>query len=131
MKKVLLTVILNIALITTICGCSIEEKVDWKEYTYKGCYSYSSRTICRWIIINGSSCYVYSGFGTDYNKASISGDKCSLSQTSNGEISGVTLWTDNALKNDYYSFSDGTFAYSNGNGDFHSSIRKFAKDVKK
>lgn len=127
-KKKYLLMILFIILIT---GCSIGEKVEWKDYTYRGCYNYSSRTICRWIIINGSSCYVYSGFGTDYNNASKSGDMCSLSQTSNGEISGVTLWTDNALKNDYYSFSDGTFTYNNGDGDFHSSIRKFEKDVKK
>ena len=131
MKKIFFTTILGIALVTMMSGCSMNEEVEWKDYTYRGCYNYSSYTICRWIVINGSSCSVKSNFGTDYSEATTDASKCRLSQTSDGKISGVSLWTDNALKTDYYSFSDGTFTYNNGNGDFHSSIRKFEKDAKK
>lgn len=104
---------------------------NYKEYTYRGCYNYSSYTICRWIIINGSNCYLKSGFSTNYSDANKSGDNCSLSETTDGKIKGVTLWTDNALKSDYYSFNSGVFTYNNGDGDFHSSISRFVMDVKK
>lgn len=135
MKKRIIAVLFAFVIIFMTSGCfnskNTNENVEWKDYAYKACYQYNKYTICKWIVINESNCSVKSNFGSDYSSATTSGDKCSLSQTSDGKINGVNLWTDNGAKTDYYSFSNGTFTYNNGNGDFHSEIKKFEKDVKK